>query len=516
MNIFIRTDASVLIGSGHVMRCLTLAQELRDRGNDVQFICREHVGHLAQIIKVKKFNVILLPQNSTLNIFDYHPVDKKNILGVSEEQDAEQTSEVISDIRPDWVIVDHYALGAIWHSYIYNYCNNIMVIDDLANRHYECDILLDQTYRREKFQYQKLVPKKCKVYTGSNYALLRTEFLKLREQSIESKKYFEKVQHILVSMGGTDPDNVTEIILKGLFLVSWSRIVTVDIVLGDKAPHIKAIKEINNSDSIKINVITNTNNMAKLMLNADIAFGAGGTTTWERCCLGLPSLLVISAENQVDIVNNLQSDGVIINLGWHSKLESLNIKELVEKLIEDNRALLSMSKKGFNVCDGLGTQRVASNLEKYLTIANKSVALRPATLGDTEVIFKWQVSHDTRRYFINTIPPTYDEHRKWMKQKIQNNKDYFNIILFSGVPSGVLRIEKVDDYHDGYLISILVAPEFRSKGVGKSALILARDFLPKSKFYAEVSKENKASINLFLNAGYIFHDLNKCYISSPA
>jgi len=515
MNISIRTDASVSIGSGHVMRCLTLAKELRDRGNEVQFICREHVGHLAKSIKEQDFNVILLPQNNNLYLYGDNLVDEKNFLGVNEEYDAKQTSEVIFDARPDWMIVDHYELGSIWHSYIRNYCNNIMVIDDLANRSYECDFLLDQTYKREKTEYQKLVPANCNINTGSNYALLRTEFLNLRKQAFDRRKSLKNVQHILVSMGGMDPDNVTETILEGLFLVNWSDIVTVDVVLGDKAPHLEAIRTIQSSDSIKINIITNTNNMAKLMLNADIAFGSGGTTTWERCCLGLPSLLVISAVNQVDIVENLHSDGIIISLGWYSKLESLNIRKSLEKLITNHLELLSMSEKSFNVCDGLGVHRVASNLNKPFTITNESVNLRSATLDDTKIIFKWQRSNETRKYFNNTTCPTYDEHHKWMKTRVQNNKGYFNIILFSGVPSGVLRMEKVDKYNDGYLISILIAPEFRNKGIGRTALMLARELLPKSKFYAEVSKENKASIKLFLSAGYIFQNLDGCYISNP-
>jgi len=359
MNISIRTDASILIGSGHVMRCLTRAQELRNRGHNIQFICAENSGHMGKTINEKEFDLVLLPELNNLHAYSDGLEDEESFARLREVKDAKETSRALCPSNPDWVIVDHYELGAVWHAYMYKYCNNIMVIDDLANRLYDCDILLDQTYKRKVSEYKNLVSSSCKIYTGPNYGLLRSEFLNLRKKSFEYRKSSSGVRNILVSMGGMDPDNVTENILNGLLLVNWPNTVNVNVVLGDRAPHIKTIRKFKSSGLIKMNVITNTSNMATLMLNSDLAFGAGGTTTWERCCLGLPTFLVISATNQVDIVNNLCRDGVTINLGWYSDLEPKNIKNTVDKIFSNTLTMLTMTKKSFKVCDGRGVKRVA-------------------------------------------------------------------------------------------------------------------------------------------------------------
>ena len=362
MRVWIRVDASVEIGSGHVMRCLTLAGELRKSGCQVQFICREHVGHMRKLINKCGYNAVMLP-GSVSTPGEADVADKKmKHLGVSREFDAEVTAKVLANEPADWVIVDHYSLDWKWHRYIKSYCNNLMVIDDLGDRDYECDLLLDQTYARTESIYKDLVSPGCKILTGSDNALLRSQFYNHRKEAQIRRKQQAAVKRILVSMGGMDPDDVTSIVLEGLFKVDWRGTVDVDVVLGEYAPHLGKIETLRTNSNIRLNVITSADDMSGLMLKADLAIGSGGTSSWERCCLGLPTLMVISADNQLDIVNNLSSEGIVKNLGWYYLLEPERLKESIENLLGNPTELVAMSEKSFAVCDGLGVQRVVSAL----------------------------------------------------------------------------------------------------------------------------------------------------------
>jgi len=365
MRIAIRVDASVEIGSGHVMRCLTLAEELQSKGNEVTFICRNHNGNLGKFIDDRGYNVTLL--SPVIASSENSSVKSENTsnLGVEQKDDAKQTADALCGKPTDWLIVDHYSLDSEWHTYMYSFCKKIMVIDDLANRKYECDLILDQTYGVDKESYKDLVPSHCGILTGSSNTLLRPQFLHLREVALNKREKRDSVNRVLVTMGGMDPDNVTLTVINGLLQVEWNSEVEINIVLGEHAPHLEQVRSIQSTDFIKVNVISNVNNMAELMLNSDIAIGAGGTTSWERCCMGLPTLMVISAENQVNIVNNLSKDGIVINLGWYHLLKYADVKEAMDSLLGQPSYISLMSKKSFDVCDGLGAKRVANELCEF-------------------------------------------------------------------------------------------------------------------------------------------------------
>jgi len=361
VRIIIRADASITIGSGHIMRCLTLAEELQNRGDEVHFVCRELHGHLGDLIKEKKIQLSLLPTPDEKR----NPADNSALVqltGVSQKQDAEETIKAIGDSRIDWLIVDHYGIDAQWHGKLRNSSKKILVIDDLANRMLDCDLLLDQTYGREESDYFQFLPRYCKKLMGSQYALLRPQFSQLRQDAMEKRKKLTCVSKILVSMGGMDPDNISSIVIDGLSKVNWLNLVEVDVVLGEKAPYFGSLRSKPETQGIKFNFLSNVSNMAELMLDADIAIGAGGTTTWERCCLGLPALLTINAENQSTIIKNLSTSGAILNLGWHFDLTPIKISSLIEKLLKSIKSIKQMSDKCFHVCDGAGVKRVASNL----------------------------------------------------------------------------------------------------------------------------------------------------------
>jgi UDP-2,4-diacetamido-2,4,6-trideoxy-beta-L-altropyranose hydrolase len=281
-----RADASLDIGSGHVIRCLTMADELRRKNATIQFVCRDFQGHLCHIIESRGYKPVLLPEANGSRTNEAVPIHAA-WLGADWQTDAEETKAVIGDKPADWLIVDHYAIDSRWHAHLRDSVSHIMVIDDLADRRLDCDILLDQTFGRNGGDYDLLVPKGCKILAGSQFALLRPEFAMAREQALRRRREFRGVSQILVSMGGVDPTNVTGIVLDVLALMVWKNgHPRVEVVLGSSAPHLEGIREKVASHPLPVSLRVDTPDMASLMSVADLAIGAAGTTSWERCCLG--------------------------------------------------------------------------------------------------------------------------------------------------------------------------------------------------------------------------------------
>lgn len=299
MRVVFRCDASIQIGTGHVMRCLTLADALAKKGAECYFICREHEGHLLEVIKQRGHQAYSLPfegdsgNSSKGGIKLLHA----NWLGAMQQQDAQQCIDIIKLIQPDWLIVDHYAIDIVWEKMLRLSCKKLMAIDDLADRAHDCDILLDQTFGRNIKDYLELVPKHCQILCGSRYALLRPEFAQWRDYSLERRDK-SMLKHLLINLGGVDKDNITAQILKGLQKSSLPECCEITVVMGSTAPWIESVKAEAKTLPWETEVKSGVSNMAELMANSDLAIGAAGSTIWERFCLGLPSILIVIAENQ--------------------------------------------------------------------------------------------------------------------------------------------------------------------------------------------------------------------------
>lgn len=358
MRVFFRADASIQMGSGHVMRCLTLADELRVQGAVIKFITRAHLGNIADAISKRGYELSLLPVAA--DTYKMRPDDVAHVswLGVSWQQDAEESMLAIGDSVPDWLIVDHYAIDERWHNKLREKVGKIMVIDDLADRCLDCDILLDQTYGRQVEDYLKVVPPVCQMLLGTRYALLRPEFSQLRPMAVTKRKLFNGIKRILIAMGGMDPENVTATVLEGLTRVDWKEKPVIDVVLGGNAPYLEYVVKMVKKSNLEIFVSTDVSDMADRMLAADMAIGAGGATSWERCCMGLPSLAVVISENQVEIVKQLQNQGSIISLGLGEELTSEKVKESINMTLLFTDTWVRMSRKGIDVVDGKGVSRV--------------------------------------------------------------------------------------------------------------------------------------------------------------
>ena len=355
MTVLFRVDASIHIGSGHVMRCLALADYLKSAGHECIFLCRAHEGNLGNYI-LNAGHQLYLFRNQKHLLCDGSYVGS-NIhskwLGVHWMSDAKESLDIIRAVEPQWLIVDHYALANGWEAKVRPFVENLMVIDDLADRKHECDILLDQTFAREAEDYAGKVPAHCKVLSGPQYSILRQEFFKWREASLRYRET-AKLSNILINLGGVDKDNFTSRILMKLKYCDLPKTCTFTVVMGAQAPWISNVKSIATEMPWKTKVRVGVRNMAKLMSNADLAIGAAGSTTWERCCLGLPTIQLAVAKDQVFLAEKLQKAGVV---------KLINKLDQLPNLLDTALNWMPMiSKKCRLVTDGKGVERVVAKL----------------------------------------------------------------------------------------------------------------------------------------------------------
>ncbi len=359
MKVVFRTDSSSTVGTGHIKRCLALAGELRRAGVGTLFISRNHPGNINEEIVREGHKLAEIPVRTSMKDGKLYG---SQWLGSSIEEDLEDTIAILKSDSFDWIIVDHYSLDASWESPLKSFCKRIFVIDDLANRPHDCDFLLDQNFGRVKGDYECLVPQSAKSFLGPNFALLRPEFKKLRGEAIK-KRDAGRLEKILISMGGIDKNNATKDVLFALNDLDIPGLNKIFVVLGDNAPWIHDIKGLAASMKTPTEVLVNTNKMAQLMFEADLAIGAAGTTSWERCALGLPTLIYIIAENQRAIGEKLQLSGASKIIGDYSfGLEKGIFQDQIRTFSIDPEALKSMSMNAAKLTDGSGAALVAAEL----------------------------------------------------------------------------------------------------------------------------------------------------------
>lgn len=360
--IIFRADASIDIGTGHVMRCLTLADALATQGAECQFICRSHKGHLIEVIRGKGYTVHDLPP-----VFENSPNQRQPQLaheawlGCSQADDAAQCTDIIKALRPQWLVVDHYALDIQWEKVLQPHCTNIMVIDDLADRHHQCHLLLDQNLGRNQGDYHCLVPKNCILLCGPKYALLRPEFSQLRPYSLK-RRHSTRLQKILITLGGVDKNNITSVVLDALASCPLPADCQIIVVMGSQAPWLAQVHEQASHMPWPTTVLTNVSDMALIMASSDLAIGAAGSTSWERCCLALPSIQITLAGNQRLIARSLD----LAKAAIAATPETLPI-QLYSLVIDEANCLHTLnelSRAAAKVTDGYGVHRVADFLNE--------------------------------------------------------------------------------------------------------------------------------------------------------
>lgn len=318
------------------MRCLTLARGLADEGWRCGFARRSDT--LAQIPFSGEAGFDLL----ALDANDGEP-------------------EALRRRWPDGVdmmVVDHYGLDAEFERRCHGWAGRTLAIDDLADRPHDVDFLLDQTNGRAARDYDGLVPDRCHLMLGAAYALLRPEFAALRDRALARRRKSPPLRRVLVSLGASDPNNFTAVALKAVARSGLD--VDVDVVLSSGAPHLASVRKQGDEMLPAVNLHTDISagELAALLEEADMAIGSGGIASWERCCLGLPSLVVLIAENQRFVVDNLARGGAVELLGDAADVDADRLAEALAGMAADGEARREMGLRASEICDGRGAGRV--------------------------------------------------------------------------------------------------------------------------------------------------------------
>jgi UDP-2,4-diacetamido-2,4,6-trideoxy-beta-L-altropyranose hydrolase len=359
MQVAFRTDASLEIGTGHVMRCLTLADALRERGAVCRFVCRELPGNLIADIRLRGYQTLVLPSPT----FSYTPpvVAPAHAawLCVPAALDAEETLAALG-AGVDWLVLDHYAVDAAWERALSSAYRHLLVIDDLADRPHICDLLLDQTFGRNETDYSPWVPKDCTMMCGSRYALLRSDFFDLRGYSLQ-RRVEPRLKQILITLGGVDKNNATAKVLGALRNCALPSDCRILVVMGTTAPWLNDVQRLAESMPWNTKVKVGVNNMAQLMADSDLAIGAAGATSWERCCLGLPSAMLVIANNQSSAAKLLEKAGAVRTLPSDDQLPT-KLAELILDVMRSDVLLRRLSDAASVITDGQGAVHVVRQL----------------------------------------------------------------------------------------------------------------------------------------------------------
>lgn len=347
----VRCDASARIGGGHLRRCLTLAAALGAKGWRVWFAAKGETLPAAPAP---------LPE-----------VQGWIVLDGSGRNEPKQIEAALPGRPADLLVVDHYDWDEVHERSCRAFARRIAVIDDLANRRHDADLLLDQTFGRSESDYAGLVPRRCAILCGSRYALLRPDFAARRQTALARRRTYGPVQRVLVGMGAADADDLTSVAIAAVALVSerLGRPLALDVVLGSAAPHLDAVRRLLiDLPAWSIHVDASGSSLARLMASADLAIGAAGTTSWERCCLGLPSVVLVAADNQAKIASELAAAGACKVVAASAPED---IAAAVLDLCRDEGARLAMGRAAASVCNGAGTPSVVDAIQAMTATASE-------------------------------------------------------------------------------------------------------------------------------------------------
>jgi len=317
-------------------------------------------------------------------------------------------------------------------------------------------------------------------------------------------------------MGGTDPKNITGQVIKSIENANWSSQLEIDVILGSTNNNYEQICELASQSNLNIIVSKDVSNFAAHILRADLAIGAGGTTTWERCCLGLPTMMILTAKNQEEIGKQLKAKGAVLLIEEQGTLTNRKITTAIDKLVNDIKKWREISSACFLITDGLGAKRVSIELDPPKSKDGKQIKLRPVTLDDVDMLLEWQSEPETRRYSHNSNVPTYEEHVAWLKNKLRQVGTVIELIMHGSEPAGVVRLDPINNEINKYLISIYVSPNKYRLGIGKSVLHIIKYLFSEAELIAEVHEDNLASKTLFSSVGFRKKKHKDIYIFSSS
>jgi UDP-2,4-diacetamido-2,4,6-trideoxy-beta-L-altropyranose hydrolase len=480
-DILFRADATPTIGVGHVIRCLSLANALREQGASCAFLARSiQLGQLDKAIESQGHVLLRLAGDI--------PGSEQ------QDEDAARCQAVLAGLgRARWLVVDHYALDARWEKAMQEFAVDIMVIDDLANRPHACSLLLDHNLvPAMNSRYEGKLSYGCKQLLGPRFALLRPEFCR---QPVPRKAYTDKPR-VLVMFGGADPQALSLRVLRLLARRSWAG--ELDVIAGSLFSRLDELRELL-ATMPNACLHVSTPDVANLMRQADLAIGSPGVSSWERCSTGLPALALSQADNQEEIGQALADAGAHIYLGRAEKLSDDDLEAALQLLLTNPGLRTAMAHSALAICDGQGTARVARQLW------HNPIQMRLAILDDAPFLFSWRNDEHTRRQSLDPRSLQFDVHLSWIKQVLARSDEFLLVAMQEQVAVACVRFSCSAEHAR---ISIYTDPARRGQGLGSAALEAASHWLRQEcpairVIEAEVLQDNVASHAMFRAAGYV-------------
>jgi len=474
-SLLIRADANTRIGTGHVMRCLALAQAWQAEGGCALFLSQCDSAPLRH--RVETAGVGFIPNDNP------HP----------DPADLQKTLALLDELGASWLVLDGYHFDPTYQQAVRAAGHRLLVVDDTAHwPQYHADILLNQNINAEQLSY--VCDADTRRLLGTRYVLLRPEFLAWRDWQHEVSHVARKV---LVTLGGSDPDNVTLKVIQALQQVGVPEL-DAKIIVGPANPHLNTLCRAIESLNGHMQLLTTVTNMPELMAWADMAISAAGSTCWELAFMGLPSVLLLLAENQCAGAKELSKRGVALNLGWHGQVEPAQIAQVVTELSASVRTRTEMASQGQNFVDGDGIDRV------LMRMCDRKIRLRRVREKDCGLLWEWANDLDVRKVSFSSEPIAWHQHLKWFNSKLHDP----NCVFYIAVDEDETSIGQVryDVNEDEAVISVSLDARFRGRRYGTTMIALASQKLYRTSqvklIHSYIKPGNEASTRAFLKAGF--------------
>ena len=474
--IIIRADATETIGTGHVMRCIALAQELRRRCSDIHFVMSPAPSTVISRLEKEGFTWEIIHGETGTH------------------RDADMTCAIARRLSASWIILDGYKFGGDFQKAIKDHELGLLCIDDYGHAdQYHADIILNQNIYAEDIIYP--ANDKTRLLLGSRYALLRKEILPWREDRCLNPGPAKK---IVITMGGSDPQNATLLVLHALQKLPVHAF-SARIVIGGSNPHAGIISESIRSTSHDVELLRDVSNIGEIFAWADLAITSGGSTTLELAYIGVPMITLVIADNQKRVCESLDRKKAAINMGIVDKTLEQKIIPIIQEVINSHDLRNVLSRNAQCLVDGKGAGRVAAAL------CGPGIILKKARPAECWTVFHWANEPSVRDASFSSNPILWDEHMQWYLEKITNPDTFYWIILTEDhVPAGQVRfdIENTDA-----TISILIDPRFRGRNMGVDAMQISAKTIfavtDVKRIHAYIKPSNTPSVKAFRKAGFV-------------
>lgn len=502
LHIAVRVDASAAMGTGHLRRCLALTQALQEQGAQVTLIVRALDGVAQQVLQSFPVPVLWLPPApaglpvpATADLPPHHAW-----AGIAWQQDAQQTSDALRGAPTDWLVVDHYAFDSRWHDAVRQGLGcRLLVVDDVADRQLSADILLDHNWAADHSEkYQGRLPRHPVWLVGPRYALLSAAY-----RAAPRYRFRPEVRSLGIFMGGTDPGGISARVLDCVRNdVGFTG--AVEVVSTSASPHLEKLRKAC-ATSPGTTLTLDEPDLAAFFARHDLQIGAGGGATWERCCIGIPTIALVIADNQAASITGLHQMGALLaaclplapTAARESETRTLSCA--VRELLQYADVRQQMGESALALVDGRGAQRVA------LRLTRDTLQIRPATPTDAAMLHKWRNQPAVRAVSLNTAPITMRDHLAWLEKVLVATDRWLFVAQVGNLPVGSIRFDRLET--TVLEVSLYLDPELQGLGLGREMLLRGEQKLCALlgcdlTFLAVVISGNRSSCQLFESNGY--------------